>query len=142
MYTYTGGVGVYSSSRRLIVNTPHNSSLIVARRSPRRGSSTQFHAGNSRLGNSRARKFTGDFYLGVGQHSFQIRNRRRNTLGRISVEFCIEAENLSSFSPFHLCTTSQAKNYRSTRHDQFNQWSHRYAMLLLHLFAYITRLRM
>jgi len=33
---YTGGVGIYSSSRRLVVDTPHNSSLIVARRSPRR----------------------------------------------------------------------------------------------------------
>ena len=41
MYTYTGGVGVYSSSRRLVVDTPHNSSLIVARRSPRRCSITR-----------------------------------------------------------------------------------------------------
>ena len=38
MYMYTGGVGVYSSSHRLVVvvDTPHNFSLIVARRSPRR----------------------------------------------------------------------------------------------------------
>ena len=36
-----------------------------------------------------------NFYL--GSQSVQVRHRRRNTIGRISAEFCIEAEKLSYF---------------------------------------------